>query len=96
VRDSYYHKGMRKQLIAELKAKGIADKILLDVMMALPRHFFLDKAFEEWAYQDKPFPIGKGQTISQPYTVAYQTQLLKVQKRDKILEVGTGSGYQAA
>ena len=96
MRDTYYHKGMRRQLIAELRDKGIADETLLDVMMALPRHFFLEKAFEEWAYQDKPFPIGKGQTISQPYTVAYQTQLLKVKKRDKILEVGTGSGYQAA
>ena len=96
MRDTYYHKGMRRQLIAELRDKGIRDEALLDVMMALPRHFFLEKAFEEWAYQDKPFPIGKGQTISQPYTVAYQTQLLKVKKRDKILEVGTGSGYQAA
>lgn len=64
--------------------------------MTLPRHFFLDKAFEEWAYQDKPFPIGKEQTISQPYTVAYQTSLLNVKKREQVLEIGTGSGYQAA
>jgi len=87
---------MRKKLVEELRRKGISDERILVAMAALPRHFFLDKAFEEWAYQDKPFPIGNEQTISQPYTVAYQTSLLQVKKRDKILEVGTGSGYQAA
>ncbi len=96
MKDTYRHKGMRRQLIDELRRKGISDERVLAAMAALPRHFFLDKAFEEWAYQDKPFPIGNEQTISQPYTVAYQTCLLDVKKRDKILEVGTGSGYQAA
>ncbi len=94
--DSYRHKGLRKQLINTLRERGIRDEGVLEAMLQLPRHFFLDKAFEEWAYQDKPFPIGKEQTISQPYTVAYQTSLLNVRKRDKVLEVGTGSGYQAA
>ena len=83
-------------MIADLRQKGIRDEKVLAAMEAIPRHFFLEKAFEEWAYADKPFPIGEGQTISQPYTVAYQTQLLDVQKREKILEIGTGSGYQAA
>ena len=87
---------MRKQLVEELRRKGISNERLLAAIQSLPRHFFLDKAFEEWAYKDKPFPIGNDQTISQPYTVAYQTSLLQVRKRDKILEVGTGSGYQAA
>ncbi|MCB0586704.1 MAG: protein-L-isoaspartate(D-aspartate) O-methyltransferase [Phaeodactylibacter sp.] len=87
---------MRKQLVEELRRKGISDERLLAAIGALPRHFFLDKAFEEWAYKDKPFPIGNEQTISQPYTVAYQTSLLNIKKRDKVLEVGTGSGYQAA
>lgn len=96
MKDTYRHKGMRKQLVEELRSKGISDERILTAVEALPRHFFLDKAFEEWAYKDKPFPIGKDQTISQPYTVAYQTSLLNVKKRDKVLEVGTGSGYQAA
>ncbi len=86
---------MRRKLVEQLSAKGIRDEQILSAIGALPRHFFLDKAFEEWAYQDKPFPIGNEQTISQPYTVAYQTSLLEVKKRDKILEIGTGSGYQA-
>ncbi len=86
---------MRRKLVEQLSAKGIRDEQILNAIGTLPRHFFLDKAFEEWAYQDKPFPIGNEQTISQPYTVAYQTSLLKVKKRDKILEIGTGSGYQA-
>ena len=94
--DSHRHKGMRRKMVLDLYHKGIHDEALLGAMQNLPRHFFLDKAFEEHAYQDKAFPIAKGQTISQPYTVAYQTSLLEVQKRDKILEVGTGSGYQAA
>ncbi len=94
--DSYRHKGLRKQLVQTLRDKGIEDERVLNAMERLPRHFFLDKAFEEWAYEDKPFPIGSDQTISQPYTVAYQTSLLQVEERQKVLEVGTGSGYQAA
>jgi protein-L-isoaspartate(D-aspartate) O-methyltransferase len=94
--DSYRHKGLRRQLIEELRAKGIDDERVLDAMMTLPRHFFLEKAFEEWAYTDKAFPIGNEQTISQPFTVAYMTRLLDVQQRQKVLEIGTGSGYQAA
>lgn len=93
--DSYRHKGLRRQLIDELRAKGIEDERVLEAMMTLPRHFFLEKAFEEWAYTDKAFPIGNEQTISQPFTVAYMTRLLDVQKRQKVLEIGTGSGYQA-
>lgn len=87
---------MRRRLIEDLRHKGIDDERVLQAMGALPRHFFLDHAFEEWAYEDKAFPIGNEQTISQPYTVAFMTSLLNVQKRDKILEIGTGSGYQAA
>ena len=94
--DTYKHKGLRRQLIESLRQKGIRDERVLAAMEVLPRHFFLDDAFAEWAYTDKPFQIGKGQTISQPYTVAYQTELLEIKKRDKVLEVGTGSGYQAA
>lgn len=94
--DSYRHQGMRRNLIADLRKRGIQDEYVLAAMSEIPRHFFLDKAFEEWAYQDKPFPIGAGQTISQPYTVAFMTELLEVRKRDKVLEIGTGSGYQAA
>lgn len=87
---------MRRRLIEGLRRKGIQDQAVLQAMENLPRHFFLDKAFEEHAYEDKPFPIGNDQTISQPYTVAFQTQLLQVHKRSKVLEIGTGSGYQAA
>jgi protein-L-isoaspartate(D-aspartate) O-methyltransferase len=82
--------------LKKIKAKGIKDEKVLDAMSVLPRHFFLEKAFEEHAYADKAFPIGNDQTISQPYTVAYMTSLLEVKKGDKILEIGTGSGYQAA
>ena len=96
VQDNYRHKGLRRQLIEEIRAKGIKDERVLTAMGTLPRHYFLDKAFEEWAYADKPFPIGNEQTISQPFTVAYMTSLLDVQKNDRILEIGTGSGYQAA
>lgn len=96
MKDTYRHKGMRRKLIATLREKGIQDEQVLAAMEKLPRHFFLDKAFEEWAYVDKAFPIGEEQTISQPYTVAYMTELLQVNKRDAVLEVGTGSGYQAA
>ena len=94
--DSYRHKGLRKKLIAELRNKGIKNEKVLKVMANLPRHFFLDVAFDSWAYKDVAFPIDADQTISQPYTVAFQTNLIDVQKSDKILEVGTGSGYQAA
>lgn len=93
--DTYRHKGLRKRLIEEIKEKGITDTQVLEAMDRLPRHYFLDKALEEIAYQDRAFPIGEGQTISQPYTVAYQTQLLQVKPFDKILEIGTGSSYQA-
>jgi protein-L-isoaspartate(D-aspartate) O-methyltransferase len=96
LKDSYRHKGLRRKLVEAVRAKGITDAEVLRAIGDLPRHLFLDKAFEEWAYEDKPFPIGSEQTISQPYTVAYQTVLLQPQKRHKILEVGTGSGYQAA
>lgn len=94
--DTYRHKGMRRKLIDSLAEKGIKDELILSAMEQLPRHFFLEKAFEEMAYEDKPFQIGSQQTISQPFTVAYQTQLLEVKPKEKILEIGTGSGYQAA
>lgn len=93
--DSYRHKGLRKKLIETLRSKGIADERILDAINNIPRHFFLDKAFDEWAYKDVAFPIDADQTISQPYTVAFQTMLLEVKNKDKILEIGTGSGYQA-
>lgn len=95
-KDTYRHKGLRKQLIAAIREKKMCDEKVLQAMEVLPRHLFMDKAFEELAYQDKAFPIGNEQTISQPLTVAIQTSLLAVQAREKILEVGTGSGYQAA
>jgi protein-L-isoaspartate(D-aspartate) O-methyltransferase len=94
--DSYRHKGLRKKLIDLIKEKGITDQRVLDAMTAIPRHFFLDSAFDEVAYEDRAFPIAVDQTISQPYTVAYQTQLLEVKPHEKILEIGTGSGYQSA
>ena len=93
--DTYRHKGLRKKLVAEIRNKGILDENVLSAIEAIPRHFFLDSSFVEHAYQDNPFPIGAGQTISQPYTVAFQTELLKIKKGDKVLEIGTGSGYQA-
>jgi protein-L-isoaspartate(D-aspartate) O-methyltransferase len=93
--DSYQHKGLRKKLIDVLREKGITDEAVLDAMNNIPRHYFLDSAFDKIAYEDRAFPIGEGQTISQPYTVAYQTQLLQVKKLDKVLEIGTGSVYQA-
>ena len=93
--DSYRHKGLRKKLLDSLRDKGITDENVLNAMMNIPRHFFLDTALEHIAYQDRAFPIGEGQTISQPYTVAYQTQLLEVSPHQKILEIGTGSAYQA-
>src|SRR5438874_12938885 len=94
--DTYRHKGLRKKLTAGIRDKGISDERVLNALNDIPRHFFLDSAFDDAAYEDKAFPIGEGQTISQPYTVAYQTALLGVKKGDKILEVGTGSGYQAS
>ena len=96
IEESFEAKGKRKRLIEELRSKGINDEKVLDAMGKVPRHLFMDDAFLRHAYQDKAFPIAAGQTISQPYTVAVQTMLLKVGKRDKVLEVGTGSGYQAA
>lgn len=93
--DTYRHKGMRKKLIDGIRSKGIQDEFVLNAMNAIPRHFFLDPAFDHIAYEDRAFPIGAGQTISQPYTVAYQTELLNVRKLDKVLEIGTGSAYQA-
>jgi protein-L-isoaspartate(D-aspartate) O-methyltransferase len=92
--DSYKHKGMRNGLVKLLREKGIRDEKVLKAIGQVPRHFFFEKAFLEHAYQDKAFPIGEGQTISQPYTVAYQTELLEVKETDKVLEIGTGSGYQ--
>ncbi len=94
--DTYRTKGLRKQLVKILQKKGIKDEAVLNAILAVPRHLFMESSFLEFAYADKPFPIGSGQTISQPYTVAFQTELLKVKKGDKILEVGTGSGYQAS
>lgn len=93
--DTYRHKGLRKKLVDHLKEKGITDERVLDAILQLPRHYFLDSAFDDKAYEDKAFPIAVGQTISQPYTVAYQSQLLDVKPFDKVLEIGTGSAYQA-
>lgn len=93
--DTYRHKGLRKKLIDLLREKGISDESVLNAMNNIPRHFFLDTALDNIAYEDRAFPIAEGQTISQPYTVAYQTQLLQVKSSDKILEIGTGSMYQA-
>jgi protein-L-isoaspartate(D-aspartate) O-methyltransferase len=90
------HQGLRNQLVSLLKEKGIVDKYVLEAINKIPRHLFLNSTFADFAYQDKAFPIGEGQTISQPYTVAFQTQLLEVKKDHKILEIGTGSGYQTA
>ncbi|MBE9483875.1 MAG: protein-L-isoaspartate(D-aspartate) O-methyltransferase [Bacteroidetes bacterium] len=93
--DSYKHKGLRKQLVDTIREKGIVDEEVLNAIGKIPRHLFMDSSFLEFAYQDKPFPIGSGQTISQPYTVAFQTELLEVKPGEKVLEIGTGSGYQA-
>ncbi|MEP1032691.1 protein-L-isoaspartate(D-aspartate) O-methyltransferase [Ekhidna sp.] len=93
--DTYKHKGLRKQLVSGIAKKGITDKAVLNAISKIPRHFFFDKIFDSHAYEDKAFPIEAGQTISQPYTVAFQSQLLQVKPGDKILEIGTGSGYQA-
>ncbi|HWK06707.1 MAG TPA: protein-L-isoaspartate(D-aspartate) O-methyltransferase [Puia sp.] len=93
--DSYRHKGLRKQLVDTIKQKGITDERVLNAIMNLPRHYFMDSAFDQIAYEDRAFPIGEGQTISQPYTVAYQSQLLDIKPFEKVLEIGTGSAYQA-
>ena len=93
--DTYRHQGLRKKLVQHLHKKGITDDRVLDAMLTVPRHFFLDSAFDEVAYEDRAFPIGERQTISQPYTVAYQTQLLETEPFMKVLEIGTGSAYQA-
>ncbi|WP_291779049.1 protein-L-isoaspartate(D-aspartate) O-methyltransferase [Cecembia sp.] len=92
--DSYRHKGQRRELVKLLKSKGIQNESVLEAINTLPRHFFFDTALDSHAYEDKAFPIGEGQTISQPYTVAFQTELLQIQPGDKVLEIGTGSGYQ--
>jgi protein-L-isoaspartate(D-aspartate) O-methyltransferase len=92
--DNYREKGARKKLVEHLKSRGIADIKVLDAIGKVPRHFFFDETFWSQAYKDIAFPIGGGQTISQPYTVAYQTELLHLSKGDKVLEIGTGSGYQ--
>jgi protein-L-isoaspartate(D-aspartate) O-methyltransferase len=96
LKDTNKHQGLRNQLIKVLEDKGISDKGVLGAISKIPRHLFLDSSFENFAYQDKAFPIGSDQTISQPYTVAFQSQLLALKKGDKILEIGTGSGYQTA
>ena len=96
MKDTFKHKGLRKQLVAILTAKGITNTAVLEAIGAIPRHLFIDSSFLEHAYQDKAFPIAASQTISQPYTVAFQSELLEVKPGDKILEIGTGSGYQTA
>ncbi|WP_183478067.1 protein-L-isoaspartate(D-aspartate) O-methyltransferase [Mesonia hippocampi] len=96
MKDTFRHRGKRNQLVELLKAKGIKQERVLEAIGAIPRHLFMDSSFEDHAYQDKAFPIAAGQTISQPFTVAFQTSLLQVNPEDKILEIGTGSGYQTA
>ena len=93
--DNYRHQGLRNKLVESLRNSKITDERVLEAIRKVPRHFFMDSSFLEFAYEDKAFPIGSGQTISQPYTVAFQTELLEVAKDQKILEIGTGSGYQA-
>lgn len=94
--DTSKHKGLRNQLVTTIRNKGISDERVLAAIAKIPRHLFMDSGFIDFAYQDKPFPIGAGQTISQPYTVAFQTELLDIQPGTKVLEIGTGSGYQTA
>ena len=96
MQDSFKHKGLRNKLVLDLKTKGIKDDSVLEAVKSVPRHLFMNSGFLDHAYQDKAFPIASGQTISQPFTVAFQTELLNVKKDHKILEIGTGSGYQAA
>lgn len=94
--DSFRHKGLRKKLVEEIRTKGISDEKVLEAIGKVPRHLFMESSFINFSYKDSAFPIGAGQTISQPYTVAFQTQLLKIQPHEKVLEIGTGSGYQTA
>jgi len=94
--DSYRHKGLRNKLVETVRRKGISDERVLEAVGAVPRHLFMDSSFIKFSYQDNAFPIGAGQTISQPFTVAFQTQLLEIKSMDKVLEIGTGSGYQTA
>ncbi|MDR2651574.1 MAG: protein-L-isoaspartate(D-aspartate) O-methyltransferase [Prevotellaceae bacterium] len=94
--DSFLHKGLRKKLVDGLRSKGIDNEAVLAAIEKIPRHFFVESSFARHAYEDKPFSIGAGQTISQPFTVAFQTQLLNLKRFDKVLEIGTGSGYQTA
>ena len=96
IQDTLKHQGLRKRLVEGLRVKGIRDEKVLEAIGKVPRHLFMDSSFIQFAYKDQAFPIGAGQTISQPYTVAFQTMLLQIDPLDKILEVGTGSGYQAA
>lgn len=93
--DTYKHKGLRRKLVDKIRERGITNADVLAAIDTIPRHLFLDNVFEKFAYSDKPFPIGSGQTISQPYTVAFQTELLNIKKGEKVLEIGTGSGYQS-
>lgn len=93
--DTFRQQGLRKKLIDELRKKGIKDERVLTAIMNVPRHYFLESALEQFAYDDRAFPIGEGQTISQPYTVAFQSELLEIKRNDKVLEIGTGSAYQA-
>ena len=94
--DNFLHKGLRKKLVDEIRRKGLDDEEVLSAVERVPRHCFMDSSFVKFAYKDQAFPIGAGQTISQPFTVAFQTSLLRIKKRDKVLEIGTGSGYQTA
>ena len=97
MKDTYRHQGLRKKLVQEIAKKGISNSEVLRAIESIPRHLFIpDTALHKYAYEDKAFPIGSGQTISQPYTVAFQTELLDLKPRDKVLEIGTGSGYQTA
>jgi protein-L-isoaspartate(D-aspartate) O-methyltransferase len=96
LKDSFKHKGMRNKLADVVASKGIKDERVIDAIRSVPRHLFMDSGFEGHAYEDKAFPIAAEQTISQPYTVAYQTELLELKPNDKVLEIGTGSGYQTA
>ena len=93
--DTYQHKGLRKKLVEAIRVKGVVDENVLSAIEKVPRHWFMDSSFLEFAYEDQAFPIAAGQTISQPYTVAFMTELLELKKGDKVLEIGTGSGYQA-
>jgi protein-L-isoaspartate(D-aspartate) O-methyltransferase len=96
IEDTYRHKGLRRLLVEEIRKKGIRDEAILNAIGRIPRHAFMDSGFINFSYKDSAFPIGAGQTISQPYTVAFQTQLLEMKPHEKVLEIGTGSGYQAA